>query len=404
MTIFIQLFAVGVLCLAFLYLGSLGLGSWQRMAWARAAHQADRDVWQARLAEAQVRLADAREQEGLVAWTGFRRFVIKRKEVENANGSICSFYLWPEDERPLPAFRPGQYLTLRIPSASSPVIRCYSLSDRPNPDYYRISVRRVEGGTASNILHDHLDEGDVIDVQAPAGDFCIDVFDPSPIVLMAGGVGITPFLSMVSTIAARTPGREMHLFYGARDTDDLVLLDELKHQAKRGRNIQIHVCLSASGEAQPGHFRERISTDLLGRCLPSLNYDFMICGPDAMMHGLRDDLKTWGVPKDRIHIEHFAPPVPEGPAPAASEVAHRIIFLRSGEELVWNPKAGNLLQFALDNGVRMPAGCRAGNCGTCRANVRGEVDYFSEPGFTGLRSSECLPCVCRPMADLEIDA
>jgi uncharacterized protein len=110
------------------------------------------------------------------SWNGFRKFRIVGKKCESAD--ICSFYLAPHDGKPLPTFQPGQYLTfqVRLPNQAKPIIRRYSLSDRPGvPDRYRVSIKRVPSGLASNRFHDHLKVGDIVDVKAPAGQFCLDL-------------------------------------------------------------------------------------------------------------------------------------------------------------------------------------------------------------------------------------
>ena len=140
------------------------------------------------------------------AWSGYRDFVVQHRVVEDANGAVCSFYLAPADGHPLPSYAPGQYLTFTLqvpdPAGGPPrdVVRCYSLSDRPHPERYRITVKRVPApptrpdlpaGVASNHLHDRIVEGARLSVRAPTGHFHL-VDGRLPIVLIAGGIGITP--------------------------------------------------------------------------------------------------------------------------------------------------------------------------------------------------------------------
>ncbi len=146
------------------------------------------------------------EPAAVAAWNGFRTFRVDRKDIEDVAQSVCSFYLVPEDAQPLPAFLPGQFLTFRLDvptpvGTTEQIIRCYSLSDAPRPDYYRVSIKRVPApagsgfppGRSSNFFHDHVAVGDILQVRAPAGHFHIDRSD-APVVLIGGGIGITPML------------------------------------------------------------------------------------------------------------------------------------------------------------------------------------------------------------------
>jgi len=180
------------------------------------------------------------ESATVAAWPGFRTFRVERKVVEDAAQSVCSFYLVPQDGQPLPSFLPGQFLTFRLDVASAAggneqIIRCYSLSDAPRPDRYRVSIKRmpppmgcdVPPGRSSNFFHDHVAAGSLLQVRAPAGHFHIDRGD-APVVLIGGGIGITPMLSMLNWCLAEQPGRELWLFYGVRAGRELVMKAHIK--------------------------------------------------------------------------------------------------------------------------------------------------------------------------------
>ena len=146
------------------------------------------------------------------AWSGFRPFTLKEKVREN--DSVASFYLVPEDGLPLPSYVPGQFLTVRprVSEAGAPPVRSYSLSDAPAPDHYRLTIKRIgpragkpqaASGLVSSYFHDRLSVGDRLDVKAPAGNFTIDIeAHDQPLVLVGGGIGITPLLSMLQSIVA----------------------------------------------------------------------------------------------------------------------------------------------------------------------------------------------------------
>ncbi|HSO45540.1 MAG TPA: FAD-binding oxidoreductase, partial [Rhodoferax sp.] len=277
-------------------------------------------------------------QPAAAAWPGYRTFHVERKVPEDASGQVCSFYLVPEDKKPLPPFMPGQFLTfqLDVPAPSGgtqTVIRCYSLSDAPEADHYRISVKRASAplgsqlppGRSSNYLHDHVDVGSQLQVRAPAGHFHIDHSD-APVVLIGGGVGITPMLSMLNWCLTAQPGRELWLFYGVRNATELVMQAQLQALAARHANFHLHLCLSnpqggelgdhQAGPAQQHH--SRVDVALLRRLLPLKPHHFYICGPTPMLQSLVPALEDWGVPEGRIHFEAFGPAsIPrKKPAPA----------------------------------------------------------------------------------------
>lgn len=360
---------------------------------------------------------------GAAAWTGYRTFRVDRKVVEDAAQSVCSFYLVPEDGEALPPFLPGQFLTFRlelpkVSGDSEQIVRCYSLSDAPRPEAYRVSIKRLPFGRSSNFFHDHVRVGSRLQVRAPAGHFYLDRSD-SPVVLIGGGIGITPLLSMLNWCLAEQPGREIWLFYGLRHGRELVMGAALKELAAAHPNFHLHLCYSDPEPAdqlphEPPH-RGRIDLSLLRLKLPLKPYHFYICGPAPLMESLVPALEEWGVPDSRIHFEAFGPasvklrPAAAGlgtvPAPRRAVEAADIVvtFARSGRQFAWRPGAGSLLEFAETNGVGVDSGCRAGGCGTCQTTIRaGEVVYRQTPDYDPDPGS-CLLCVCEPKTSVTLE-
>jgi ferredoxin-NADP reductase len=386
---------------------------------------AERDYLRARITRLAERkkFEEERHQHG---WNGFRKFEIWRKVHEG--GGICSFYLRPNDKKPLQPFFPGQFLTFRLQlpnDRQATTIRCYSLSDSPNPEYYRVSIKRSPpprdasktnlGASVSNFFHDQLGEGDIVDVKAPSGQFFLDVTHHTPVVLIGGGVGLTPVLSMLNSIIASGSRREVWFFYGVRFRDEHIMRDHLAEIARDHPHIRINVCYSdptehcaAGVDYQHG---ERVSSDLFKRLLPSNNYDYYLCGPPPMMSALFEGLSAWGVPEANIHFEAFGPATikklaePEPAVPgAAAAPSIKVTFAKAGKALEWSAGKGSLLEFAEANGIAMASGCRAGNCGTCITAVKGgEVQYLSEPGDKP-EAGSCLTCISVPKSALVLDA
>ena len=388
---------------------------------ARTASR-EREVLKAKTAEILVRSRSEEERLEL-SWNGFRKFEIADRRSE-ANGSICSFYLKPRDKRPLPPFRPGQYLTFRLhlPDDKKPLIRCYSLSDSCKSDYYRVTIKKLPPphdkpelppGRASSYFHDRLAVGDILDVKAPTGHFFLDSSRETPIVLIAGGVGITPLLSMLNAVVESGLRREVWFFLGVRNSREHPMKVHLETLARENENVHLCVCYSEpTADCVPGrdyHRAGHVDVELIKPLLSSNNYAFYLCGPPPMMTALHEQLQDWGVPERRINYEAFGPATVKRlkeshePAPAAQQ-AVTVTFAKSHKTVKWDPAADSLLDFAEDQGISIDHGCRAGNCGTCLTAIRsGEVDYVGTPGEMPEQGS-CLVCLTVPKSDLELDA
>src|SRR5882757_3646171 len=304
----VNIAAVGVLVLMALFVISFLVNN-VRIAHAVArTADAERDYLRARVARLAVRKQFEVERNQF-SWNGFRKFEIFRKEHEG--GGICSFYLRAHDKKPLAPFFPGQYLTFRLQlpgDKQATTIRCYSLSDSPNPEYYRVSIKKSPpprdpsktnlNASVSNFFHDNLNEGDIVDVKAPGGQFFLDVTHHTPIVLIGGGVGLTPMVSMMNAIIASGSRREVWFFYGVRNRDEHVMRDHFKEVERDHPNIHVQVCYSDPTDncvaGADYHHAERVSVDLFKKLLPSNNFDYYLCGPPPMMSALFESLSGWG--------------------------------------------------------------------------------------------------------------
>ena len=420
---------INVVSIAFLlsltaYAVVLGIGN-LRIAKATAQTAVvERELLRKRIEQLSDQLRFVREK-GELSWNGYRKFEVLRKHSEG--GGICSFYLSPHDKKPLPPFEPGQYLTfqLPIPGQRKPVIRCYSLSDSPfHPEYYRVSIKALPPprkdpdappGLSSNYFHDAISEGDILDVKAPSGHFYLDTKQHTPVVLIGGGIGITPVLSMLNQICESGSTRETWFFYGVRDKTEHIMRDHLESLAEAHENIHLHACYSNAAEndvaGRDFDHGERISVELFKRVLPSSNYDFYMCGPGPMMNAIVTDLGEWGVPEKNIHFEAFGAATvkkavhvlaPEAKAAAAEGI--EVTFAKSGKTCKWDSEADSLLDFAEENDIDIDFGCRAGSCGSCITAIRsGSVDYVVEPGSPP-ESGSCLTCISVPKTSITLDA
>lgn len=362
-------------------------------------------------------------------WSGYKQFRVERRVAEDTYSTICSFYLKPVDGQSLPTFLPGQFLTfgLELPNSSGQieqVVRCYSLSDAPDKEYYRVSIKRVTApketqvpaGRSSNYFHDQVNVDDILNVRAPSGNFHIDRSD-DPVVLIAGGIGITPMLSMLNWVLANQTEREIWLFYGVRNRQELMMKPHLEALSAKHSHFHLHLCFSEPSPAdvigQDFHHPGRINLNLLRMHLPLKPYHFYICGPTAMMENLVLGLENWGVAESHIHFEAFGPasikrrskmsvmPTEKGDA---KDGGFNVKFSVSGKQLRWQPSDGTLLEFAEANAISVNSGCRAGGCGTCQTKLLdGEVVYNHSPEFD-VESGACLLCLCAPKTSVILEA
>ena len=243
----------------------------------------------------------AEQTEG--GWRTFKEFTIAEKVVES--DVITSFYLKPVDGQPLPSYKPGQYITIRvtIPGDEYTLNRQYSLSQAPTGDSYRISVKREDEcnphGKVSVFLHREMNVGDTIEASVPAGDFHLNTDSDAPVTLISGGVGVTPMMSMYDFIAQNTPERQVAFLHAARTR---------KHQAFNEVITKLNAELPASNyavlysEEGDGFInREFLTSNVIE------GSDVYVCGPTAFMQAVIKDLHAMGIPEEKIHFEFFGP-------------------------------------------------------------------------------------------------
>lgn len=239
----------------------------------------------------------------LGGWRGTRAFKVARKEAESE--LITSFYLEPTDGGALPTFQPGQYLTLVLNVNGQELRRNYSLSDAPGKPWLRISVKREAGGLASNWLHDEVQIGQELQVQAPSGDFVL-AEATRPLLLVTGGVGITPAMSMLEAQAAS--GRPIHFIHAARHGGVHAFRDRVDELAAQHANVRTTYVYDEPRDADLPHTVGRVSQDLLGQHLPAdRDVDVYFIGPKPFMQSIYQIGHALGVQSNRLRYEFFGP-------------------------------------------------------------------------------------------------
>ncbi|MGO4332262.1 NO-inducible flavohemoprotein [Cupriavidus sp. 2TAF22] len=248
-------------------------------------------------------------------WTGGRTFVVREKRPESS--VITSFILEPKDGGPVLNFEPGQYISIAVdvPALGVRQIRQYSLSDMPNGRSYRISVKREGGGTnppghVSCLLHDHVKVGDEVQLAAPYGTFHIDVDARTPIVLISGGVGLTPMISMLKR-AIQDPQRQVVFVHGARNSGVHAMRDRLRETAKTYANLDVIVFyddpLPQDVAGRDYDYAGLVDVKAIKDAILLPDADYYICGPIPFMRMQHDALKELGIQEPHIHYEVFGP-------------------------------------------------------------------------------------------------
>ncbi|MGQ9367085.1 molybdopterin-dependent oxidoreductase [Azospirillum sp. ST 5-10] len=337
-------------------------------------------------------------------WRGFRRFLVAERRAETAE--VVALRLVPEDGGPLASFRPGQFIGLRIGG----VVRSYSLTSSATgttatggataPRDYAIAVRRIAGGALSPTVADALRPGDVVEVQAPSGDFVLPLANEFPVVLIAGGIGITPFLSYLETLTGAPGEPHVVLHHGCRDGASHPFAARLAALSDRLPNLTLVTHYSRPRAGDRCDRRQRFAAAAIDEELIRARARFYVCAGDAMMDEVTAGLRARGVPPFEIFRERFRSPdaiVGDGPASCS------VRFARAGRTLTWTPEAGPLLAFAERAGVDLPSGCRVGQCESCVVDVlSGGVRHLVDPA--DLEEGRCLACQAVPTGDLVLDA
>ncbi|MGD0814385.1 MAG: ferric reductase-like transmembrane domain-containing protein [Verrucomicrobiota bacterium] len=312
-------------------------------------------------------------------WSGLLRVARIVRETPD----VCTFRLASPDGDRLPFDHlPGQYLTLSLQIAGKKVIRTYTIASSPSrPDRCEITIKREENGLASRHLHDTLREGDMLNVSAPAGRFIFDGTRSTSIVLIAGGVGITPLMSILRYLTDQNWKGDIYFLYCAKTPQDIIFRQELDDLQKRFPNLHLVVTLTRAGGVDWAGRKGRIDGELLTQTVPNLAArPVYICGPTSMMEPTIQLLRELGVPGNQIKSEAFvaakraeaalaladstAAPVP----PVRDPAVPTLTFALAMKSVPLAPDK-NLLEMAETAGLNPDFECRSGICGRCKTRL-----------------------------------
>ncbi|MFZ3206676.1 MULTISPECIES: glycine-betaine demethylase subunit GbcB [Pseudomonas] len=318
-------------------------------------------------------------------------------------------------------FKPGQFVTLELEIDDQPVMRSYTISSSPSVPYsFSISIKRMPGGKVSNWLHDNLQEGQELAVHGPVGLFNAIDFPADKVLLLSGGVGITPVMSMTRWFYDTNANVDMVFVHSARTPKDIIFHRELEHMAARINNFSLHIICEkhGQGEAWAG-YRGYLNQKMLELMAPDfMEREIFCCGPTPYMNAVKHLLENNGFDMQHYHEESFGATPPEvraevkelaaeaadaDPVPAADQ--HQVAFVATGKSIRVNP--GETVHAAAAKlGLHIPKACGMGICGTCKVmKTAGEVSMEHNGGITDEDVAEgyILSCCSVPQGDVVID-
>ena len=350
----------------------------------------------------------------LPLWDPDRDDVLVCRAVRPVTPTVSTFVLAPRTPQ-LFRFRAGQHLVFAFDIDGREVLRSYSMSSPPTrPDTVAITVRRRDGGQVSTWLHEKMRPGTAIRaISAPLGDFTLADHPAPRHLLLAGGSGITPFLSMLREL--HDAGRDLDavLVYAAHSADDHLYATELEQLASEipGLRVVLRASTPSNGRVADSG---RITGELVLRTVPDVvTRTVLTCGPERFMHDVQQYLLTLGCPPDRLHRESFtfadpAVAVALEHAPASDHLHHSgfdVEFRHLGRT-VHSPAGSTVMQAAAAAGITLPSSCSQGLCGTCKSVlVSGEVDMQHGGGIRPkeIARGRFLPCCSVPLTRLVVD-
>lgn len=341
------------------------------------------------------------------SWSGRLRVASIFQETPD----VKTFRLAALDGEELPfTFEPGQFLTVGVTVDGTPVKRSYSIASSPCcHGWCEITVKHTPEGLVSGYLHQRTKVGDVLDAAGPYGRFTFRGREAPNVVMIAGGVGITPMMSSIRYLTDQSWGGDIHLIYACSRLHNVIFREELDHLAKRHPNLHVTLVLSREPSESWSGSRGHVTGELLGNAVAGLaSRRIHLCGPPPMIDALKNALADLGVPKDQVKTELFLSPEVKiaSPTAAAVGVTAMCTFVRSGKKAPLAPDR-TVLEVAEAVGVTIDYSCRQGFCGVCKVKlVAGRVSMAIEDGLSSKEKATgwILACQAKADADVSVEA
>lgn len=309
-------------------------------------------------------------------------------------------------------YLPGQFITITLNLNDVPVKRSYTIASSPTlRDCCEITVKHEEKGTVSHYLHTQVHENDVLQCTGPSGKFTFTGQEAQSIVLIAGGVGITPMMSVIRYLTDRSWKGDIFFFFCCKDEENIIFAEEIEYLRKRFPNLHVFLVLDNLSEPVKNQFIQGpLTKDLLTKHVPELiTRRIHVCGPPPMMNAVKMMLETLQVPKENIIVEIFSgvlPPKTEPQRPEEIGKTAVVSFAKSNKTAVLTPQK-TILEASEDVGVNIEYSCRIGVCGICKTKLlKGRVTMDVEDGLTNedKKQNIILACQAKACDDVVVDA
>lgn len=349
-----------------------------------------------------------------------KRQYLKVADVKVMSEDCKSFTLVPDEEKGTKAlayFGAGKYLTVFETIEDMPVTRAYSISSSPKDSLdgkYVLTIKLVEGGLMSRYIFDNWEVGTCVEVSAPAGNFEYQPLrDAKKVICLAGGSGITPFVSMANAIVDGDEDFEMTLLYGSRNYDNILFREELDEVAAKCSKIKVvHVLSDENAQIPDGCEKGFITAELIKKYAPENEaYSVFLCGPQQMYAFVDKELEKLNLPKKYIRHEMFGEfhnPQSQDDYPAGiPETVKITVTIQDKTYIIKGKSTDSVMQIIEQNGLAVPARCRSGECGFCHSHLlSGKVYVPKHLEYRRLADYKfgCIhPCCSFPLTDLEIN-
>lgn len=327
---------------------------------------------------------------------------LKIVKIIDESHNVKTFLFKRDNGKAFQKFRPGQFLSFQI-GDDEKLLRSYSISGScENTSTLQVSIKLLKDGVGSSWFHG-LTVGDKVTAYPPNGLFSDDQLqEKTPRIYVAGGIGITPLISMIKTSFDRGFDSPMMLFYGMNSTRDLVFHKELESLSERHKNFHYYPILSPGAENWKGDIGYITLDFIKEKTDLSREAHFYFCGPSIMTDGIIDSLKASKHLEDQIHLEKFLSPVSLN----TDDLEKRQLKVELNSDSLNYDSTDFLLDFLEQNNVDMDFACRSGVCGACKCKLlSGDVESETDSGLTSseLKEGYILTCVSRPKSDVKLD-
>jgi uncharacterized protein len=337
----------------------------------------------------------------------FQEYIIDKIIVEST--TIKSFYLKLKNGETLPDFLAGQFVNIKLtlPNSDKELIRSYTLSDSPKAAYLRLTVKKEIDGKVSSYLHDDVKIGDTILLSKPLGNFHLTNKNNNPVVLLSGGVGITPMLSIAEYINTYQPSRQVYFIHSSINKNVQPMMERLLQLKATNINFQLSISHSEPLESEVINIDYNYSGFIAKKHLPNnINAEYFVCGAVGFMETMFNYLKELEISENNIHFEFFG---------AEKKFEKKKILMdsktnsfdvkltKSNKLISWKAGMGTLLELIESIGLTPDNSCRMGTCSTCASKlIKGTFEYDPEP-FIETAEGNILICCAKPTSDVEIE-